>query len=155
MFNRKIHKFTESGLQSMREEHASLELKRKPAVEELTWARDLGDRSENAAYKSARRKLSGIDSRLRFLKRVIENSQVIKPTITSRVDIGCSVVVASNDVETTYKIVGDHEADPTRHMVSYRSPIGQALMGRKVGDKVKVVVPSGKLHLKVEKIFLG
>lgn len=152
---RKTHKLTESGLQSMRDEYADLETKRKPAVDELAWARDLGDRSENAAYKSARRKLSGIDNRLRYLKRVIENSEVIKPTSVDRVDIGCSVIVNNGVIDVEYQIVGDHEADSPKKRISHKSPIGRSLLGKKVKDKVSISVPSGSIFLVIKEIRIG
>lgn len=155
MTGHKTHKFTKAGLKLFNDEYLSLEKKRKLAVEELTWARDLGDRSENAAYKSARRKLSGIDSRMRFLRRVIDNSKVYDAVRTDFVNIGCRVVVKNGLTQVEYLIVGDHEADPIRSKISYRSPIGQALIGKKIGDQVNVEVPSGELLLVVMEICVG
>lgn len=154
MVKRYISKLTQSGYDALVNELQEISTKRKPALDELVWARDLGDRSENGAYKSARSKMSRIDSRIRFLKKVIENSEVIKVAEKGAVDVGSKVVVETDGKSTTYRIVGDHEADPLMNMISYKSPVGRSLMGRKVGDAVSVQIPSGVLKLIVSKIIV-
>ena len=138
-----VNTLTQDGFDTLKNELSAFEEKRQAAVDELTWARDLGDRSENAAYKSARRKLSSIDSRIRFLKKTLENSRIVKVTQSEYVDIGCIVVVNNGTKDITFAIVGDHEANPALGKVSFKSPIGHALLGKKVGDRVEVAVPSG------------
>ncbi len=154
MVKRYISKLTPSGYDALVNELQEISAKRKPALDELVWARDLGDRSENGAYKSARSKISRIDSRIRFLKKVIENSEVIKVAEKGAIDVGCEVVVESDGKTTTYRIVGDHEADPLKNMISYKSPVGRSLMGRKVGDNVKIQIPSGQKQLKIQAITI-
>ena len=120
-----------------------IEKSRPKFVAELAWARDLGDRSENAAYKSARSKLSRVDSRIRFLKKILENSKVVESTQKGLVCIGSVVKIQSGEKVVVYEIVGDHETDPLRGKISYRSPIGSALMNKKIGEMVVYSTPSG------------
>lgn len=147
-------KITVTGLADLESELSDIISKRQGAVDELVCARDLGDRSENAAYKSARSKLSRIDSRIRFLKKVIENSEIAIPASSDIVAVGSEVIVESSGKSTTYRIVGDHEANPLKNMIFYKSPVGRSLMGRKVGDIVNVEVPSGQKQMKIKAISI-
>lgn len=146
--------FTESGFNRFQKEYEDLLSKRPEIVKELTIARDMGDRSENAAYKGARRKLSSTDSRLRFLKKIIEHAQVCKPTQTDSVEIGSIVTVEKDSQKIIFSIVGIHEADPMEKRLSYKSPVGQALMHKKVGDTLTVALPVGDIQYKILKIEL-
>jgi transcription elongation GreA/GreB family factor len=112
--------FTEKGFIAFKKEYDDLLSKRPQFVDELIRARDMGDRSENAAYKSARRNLSSTDSRLRFLKRIVENVRVVKPMQTEYVEIGSSVTVDNGKQEIIFDVVGEHEADPTNKRIFIR-----------------------------------
>lgn len=144
--------FTEPGFTLVQNEYNDLLNKRPVFVEELTRARDMGDRSENAAYKSARRRLSSTDSRLRFLKRIVDNAKVVKPLQSDFVEIGSVVTVNNGKQEIIFTIVGEHEADPMNKKLSYRSPVGQALLRRKKGDSVQIAVPNGTIEYSIVKI---
>lgn len=144
--------FTKTGLESFKHEYQELQQKRVTYVKELTIARDMGDRSENAAYKSARRRLSSTDSRLRFLKRIIEHAVVSEPSQTDYVEVGSSVTVLKDTTEITFHIVGEHEADPAERRISYKSPVGQALIRKHVGDTTLVLLPSGEITYTIKKI---
>ncbi len=144
--------FTQSGFNKLKKEYDDLVNKRPEFVTQLTIARDMGDRSENAAYKSARRTLSSTDSRLRFLKRIVENARIVKPTQAEYVEIGSVVIVHNGKQELIYTIVGEHEADPMNRKLSYRSPVGQALLRRKKDDYVKISIPSGTTEYRILEI---
>lgn len=144
--------FTTEGFNKIKKEYEDLLAKRPTFVEELTKARDMGDRSENAAYKSARRRLSSTDSRLRFLKRLVDNARVVKPVQTDYVEIGSVVKVNNGKQETEFTITGEHEADPMTGKLSYRSPVGTALLRKRVGDTVQISVPSGTILYTILKI---
>src|SRR5258708_1813671 len=103
---RKQIEFTKSGLDNLSKEHDELKKQRIAAVTELTEARDMGDRSENAAYKSARWKLSGIDRRIRQIERTLKNARVVERPFTGVVDIGTTVTLNANGVLAVYTIVG-------------------------------------------------
>lgn len=144
--------FTESGFKKINQEYEDLLNKRPEIVKNLSIARDMGDRSENAAYKEARRKLSSTDSRLRFLKRIVEHAKVVKPTNLHYVDIGTTVTVHNGTQEITFYIVGEHEANPMDKKLSFKSPVGNALLGKMVGDTCTVHIPSGTTVYKVMSI---
>ncbi len=141
--------FTEAGFNAIHLEYKDLQNKRPEFVTNLTVARDMGDRSENAAYKEARRKLSSTDSRLRFLKRIVEHARIVKPINAEYVDIGTTVLVTNGTQEITFYIVGEYEADPMLKKLSHKSPVGNALLGKKVGDTVSLQLPVGLVNYTV------
>ena len=117
-----------------------------------------GDRSENAGYREARRRQAKTISRIRFLQKILENSRVIDPDDLPK-DIVCllSKVECTNlstNVRMKFEIVSPHEMNLEAGKISLKSPIGAALMGRKVGETVEAKTPSGILHLKIESITL-
>lgn len=136
--------FTESGLEKFKKEYKELEAKRPAVVTELSRARDMGDRSENAAYKSARHQLSTLDRRLRHLKKIIDNAQVKTITHTDYVEIGHTVKLQIDDNAIEYTVVGGYESDIPSGRISCHSPIGKSLLHKKVGDTFLVHVPAGK-----------
>ena len=154
MSNQYFILFTKNGLINFQKEYDDLLLARPKVVEELSTARDMGDRSENAAYKYARRKLSQTDSRLSFLKRIIEHAKVVTPANADTVSIGCTVIVEVNGKETDYTLVGEYESDPMKGYISYRSPVGKALSGKKIGEKVILELPIGPVEYKILSITI-
>jgi len=135
--------FTKEGYTQVQQEYTELLEKRKSAVDKVKTAREMGDLSENAAYHAARQNLSQIDSRLRFLKMQLVYGKV-NDVVADTVGIGCHVTVKDQIADTIkYTIVGRFEANPSSNKISNESPIGQALIGRKVGDRVAITVPKG------------
>lgn len=126
--------------------------------EDLAEARAQGDLSENAGYREARRIQAKTISRIRFLQKVLEYSRVINPdnlpkdqvSLLSRVEFTNLVT----NTRMTFKIVSPHEMDLEAGKISLKSPIGAALMGKKVGDIAEAQVPSGILRLRIESITL-
>ena len=117
-----------------------------------------GDRSENAGYREARRIQAKTISRIKFLQRVLENSRVIDPEALPK-DRVCllSTVEFTNlttNVRMKFQIVSPHEMNLEAGKISLKSPIGAALMGKKVGEIAEAQVPSGTLRLKIESITL-
>ena len=117
-----------------------------------------GDRSENAGYREARRIQAKTISRIRFLQRVLENSRVIDPEALPK-DRVCllSTVEFTNLATNTrmkFQIVSPHEMNLEAGKISLKSPIGAALMGKKVGDISEAQVPSGTLRLRIDNITL-
>jgi transcription elongation GreA/GreB family factor len=135
--------FTEEGYQKVTKEHEELSEKRKGAVQELTTARDMGDRSENAAYKSARFKLSGIDRRLRHLKHLLQYGIIVQAPSTGTIGIGSVVTVEQEGIKQEFTIVGGFESDVSSGRLSNLSPVGKALTGKSVGDLVTIHTPAG------------
>ena len=117
-----------------------------------------GDRSENAGYREARRRQAKTISRIRFLQRVLENSRVIDPNALPK-DQVCllSTVEFTNlatNVRMKFQIVSPHEMNLEAGKISLKSPIGAALMGKKVGEIAEAQTPSGMLCLRIESIAL-
>ena len=130
-----------------------------PKVKEaLVEARDKGDLSENFEYHAAKREQGRLMGRIRFLQRVLEHTRVLD---TKRLDadtVGLLNKVGltnmANNCQMVYTIVSPHEADLKERKISVKSPIAQALMGRKVGDEVQVRVPAGIQKFRIDSIGL-
>lgn len=143
---------TQTGIDALKREFESLTEKRKTAVQRLRTAREMGDLSENGAYKAARFELTAIDRRLRYLTLMTRIARVVQQDDTSVVNIGCSVSILDDDQEKKLCIVSGYETNPAEGKISDSSPIGRALMGKKVGDQVVVHIPSGDKLLTVTSI---
>ena len=121
-------------------------------------ARDKGDLSENFEYHAAKREQSRLLGRIRFKQRVLEHARVIDKSRLGSENVGLLSQVEmtnlSNNATMTYTIVSPHEANLREGKISIKSPIGQALLGKKAGDIVEVHVPAGILKLRIESIKL-
>ena len=115
-----------------------------------------GDRSDNAGYREARRNQAKTISRIKFLQKILENSRVIEPDALpkDRISLLCHVEFTNLATNTRMKfeIVSPHEMDLEAGKISLKSPIGAALMGKKVGEIAEAQVPSGTLRLRIESI---
>ena len=124
--------------------------------EDLAEASAQGDRSDNAGYREARRIQGKTISRIRFLQRILENSRVIDPEVLPKDRVSLLSRVEFTNLTTnarmTFEIVSPHEMDLEAGKISLKSPIGAALMGKKVGETVEVRVPSGTLRLRIDGI---
>ena len=118
-----------------------------------------GDRSENAGYREARRKQAKTISRIRFLQKVLDNSRVIDPDALPKDRVCLLSHVEFTNLATNarmkFEIVSPHEMNLEAGKISLKSPIGSALMGKKVGEIAEARTPSGILRLKIESITLG
>ena len=117
-----------------------------------------GDRSENAGYREARRRQAKTISRIRFLQKILEHSRVIDPEALPKDRVCLLSQVEFTNLSTNtrmkFEIVSPHEMNLEAGKISLKSPIGAALMGRKVGEIVEAKVPAGTLRLKIESITL-
>jgi transcription elongation factor GreA len=144
---------TKDGLAELKREHEELvAVKRPEAVTRLASARELGDLSENSEYAAAKTDLSFIDGRILELEEIIHGAKVITTHGKSHVDVGCSVTLTVNGKKETFMLVGEWEADPKEKKISHESPLGKALMGKKVGENIDVEAPAGKLSYKIVNI---
>ena len=125
-----------------------LEKEERPTiVAEVAYAASLGDRSENAEYIYGKKRLRQIDSRRRYLIKRLEIARVVDPiaVVGEHVRFGATVVLESEDGdEVTWRLYGEDEVDVQGGVLSWRSPLGQALQGKEEGDEVTVQVPAGK-----------
>lgn len=129
-----------------------VEIERPKTVDEVATAAAHGDRSENAEYKYGKLRLRDIDRRIRFLEKRLDAVEVVDPATRSGelVFFGAIVDVEDEDGRRrSYQLVGEDESEPAAGKVSYLSPIGRALLKRRVGDLVTVKRPAGDLELEV------
>ena len=141
---------TKAGLDQLKAEYEELlKVKRPAAVARLSDARDLGDLSENSEYAAAKQDLAFIDGRISELEEIIRSAKVVTNHGKSHVDVGCKVTLHMNGKSDVFTVVGEWEADPINKKISHESPLGKALLGKKVGEKVEVEAPAGKLHYKI------
>jgi len=145
---------TQEGLDELKQELKMIrEDKRPDAVKRLQTARDMGDLSENSEYSNAKLDLEFIDERIGELESKLKKAKVVvKSTTKKTVGIGSKVLVAVAGKGITYQIVGEGEAEPKEKKVSHNSPLGEALMGSKEGDKVQVKAPAGKIEYTIKDI---
>lgn len=136
--------FTKEGLDKIRRERDKLAGERPEAVTNLQKAREMGDLSENGYYKESRARLSFIDGRLRYFERILKNAVVVAPAKGSSVSFGSKVKLSDGQKELEYTLVGSFESDPAQKTISAKSPLGQALMGKKINDTAVIDVPSGQ-----------
>ncbi len=145
-------KFTKVGYEDLVKERDELDVKRVEAVKMLSTARDMGDRSENAAYKSARQTLSGIDRQLRFLNQKLRFAEIVQPRDDGVVDIGSTVVIDDGKGKKEWSIVGGYESDLSKGRISFYTPVGKALLGKRVNDVVQVRLPNNIFTIKLLEI---
>ena len=127
-------------------------------TDDLAEASAQGDRSDNAGYREARRMQGKTISRIRFLQKILEHSRVIDPDVLPKDRVSLLSRVEFTNLATntrmTFEIVSPHEMDLEAGKISLKSPIGAALMGKKVGDIAEAQVPSGTLRLRIDSITL-
>ncbi len=141
---------TKDGLKELQGEYEELaKVKRPVAVSRLSDARELGDLSENSEYAAAKQDLAFIDGRIAELEEIIHGAKVVTNHGKGHVDVGCKVTLHVNGKQESFTVVGEWEADPMQKKISHESPLGKALLGKKVGDQVDVEAPAGKLLYKI------
>lgn len=152
--NKKIY-LTRDGLSELKKEFEELTNVRRPEVlARVTAARNLGDLSENAEYSAAREDLSFIDGRIDELEELLRQAILISDSSKGNhmVKLGSKVTLHHKGKKEVYTLVGEWEADPTEKKISHESPLGKALMGKKVGEKVEVEAPAGKILYSIKHI---
>lgn len=131
-------------------------VKRREVAERIKTAREFGDISENSEYEDAKNEQAFIEGRIQTLEKMLRQARVVdgRNEDPSIVHLGSKVTVRDleENQEEDYIIVGATEADPLKNRISTESPVGKALMGVKVGAKVEVSAPVGKIRLEVIKI---
>lgn len=141
-------KVTKNGLSELKNELDELVNNKRPKlVDRLANARSQGDLSENSDYQSAKEELEFLDGRIDELTDVIKNARVVATNGSNGhlVNVGTKVTVKVNGKESMFNIVGEWEADPMNKKISDNSPLGVALVGKKVGEKAEVEAPAGKV----------
>lgn len=148
---------TYAGLKALEDELENLKVvKRKEVAGKIKEAREQGDLSENAEYDAAKDEQRDIEARIEELEKILKNAEVVveDEVDSDKINIGCTVVVYDEEFEEEmeFSIVGSTEANSLKGKISNESPVGQALLGREVGDKVVVETQAGEITYKVLKI---
>jgi transcription elongation factor GreA len=140
---------TADGLESLKKELDELKNVKLPAViSRVSKAREDGDLSENSAYQFGKQEQEFLEGRIEELEGILSKATLVSKTNCSlggAVNVGCKVTVTVGGQKQTFSIVGDWEAKPAEKKISGNSPLGKALMGKKVGEKAEVEAPVGKL----------
>lgn len=148
---------TQEGKKQLEEKLDYYKTVRRPEVtKKIGLAREFGDLSENAEYDAAKDEQARIEAEISEMETKIRNCIIIKKVDTSKVSIGCYVTLYDKtfDEEVKYKIVGSTESDPKQGLISNESPVGRAVLGKKIGDEVSVETPNGVLSFVVKNISL-
>ena len=154
MATEKQFPMTAAGKQKLEDELDFLKtIKRKEVVERIKIARDFGDLSENAEYDSAKEDQAFVEGRISTLESMIRNAVIINENESNKdiVRLGTTVTfieVPDGDKES-YTIVGSAEADPLEGRISNDSPIAKSMIGRTIGENVKVLTPGGEMEIKI------
>lgn len=148
---------TYAGLKKLEDELENLKVvKRKEVAGKIKEAREQGDLSENAEYDAAKDEQRDIEARIEELEKILRNAEVVveDEVDLDKINVGCTVDVYDSefDEEIEFKIVGSTEANSLQGKISNESPVGKALIGKKVGDIVKVETQAGEMEYKVLKI---
>lgn len=150
---RKTYPITLEGKSELEAELELLKSQRASVAEKIANARDYGDLSENAEYDAAREEQGVVESRVLEIEDILKYADIIKPGKSNgTIGVGSIVDLKTAGKKVSYTIVGPVEADPLEGKISNESPIGQALLGKKVGDKVTIETPKGSVEYTVEKI---
>ncbi len=142
--------FTKAGYERLKVRRAELLTKREIVLVSLQRAREMGDLSENGAYTSAKFELGNVDRELRRLDFHIKYGQVVEPRRDGTIGFGSVVTVELDGKEYIYTLVGTQESDPKKGVLSLESPIGKALLGKKVGEKAVVTMPDRQISYSVK-----
>lgn len=154
MTEEKVYPMTEEGKEKIEQELEELKtVKRKEVVERIKVARSFGDLSENSEYESAKDEQAFIEGRISTLQHMLQNVEIIDSSKTKEGVVALGRTVKFKElpdrIEEEYIIVGKAESDPFEGKISNESPIAEALMGKKVGDKVSIETPGGAMDVEI------
>jgi len=149
---KKLYQITDGGKQELEAELEELKSRRGAIADKIAEARDFGDLSENAEYDTAREEQGLVESRIAEIEDILLNAELIKGGSKTKVSLGSKVELRTGKKTVSYSVVGPVEADPLEGKISNESPIGLALMGKKVGDKAAISTPKGEVEYEIVKI---
>lgn len=149
---KKLYQITEEGKAELEAELTELKGRRGDIADKIAEARDYGDLSENAEYDAAREEQGLVESRIAEIEDILLNAEIIKGGKSSTIGLGSKVELKTGAKTVTYSVVGPVEADPLEGKISNESPIGEALMGKKVGDTATITTPKGDITYEIVKI---
>ena len=136
--NKKFN-LTQTGVDELTKELELLLAERGPVAEKIKTAREFGDLSENAEYQTARQEQEKLEARISDVEHILQNVEIIKkPKGDNKVQLGSNVKLKNDGKSKEFQVVGTVEADPLNGKISDESPIGQALLGKKLGEEVEI-----------------
>ncbi len=142
---KKQFQITAEGKKELELELEELKSRRGEVADKIAEARDFGDLSENAEYDAAREEQGLLETRIAEIEEIVNNADIIKAGKRTTVGLGSKVELKTGSKKVTYTVVGPVEADPLEGRISNESPIGMALYGKKVDDKVTITTPKGDI----------
>ena len=149
---KKTFQITEVGKKELEAELITLKGRRGEIADRIAEARNYGDLSENADYDTAREDQALVETRIAEIEDILANAEIIKARKGSHVTVGSTVDLKSNGKTVVYTLVGPVEADPLEGKISNESPMGVALMGKKVGESATITTPKGEVSYEIVKI---
>jgi transcription elongation factor GreA len=141
---------TKEGLAKLQSElEHLLSVRRQEVANKIKRAREMGGTENNAEYEDAKNEQAFVEGRILTLENIVKNATVIEsPASPGVVEVGDKVLIQNQDDKIEqFTIVGSAEANPTEGKISNESPVGKALLGKKIGDEVEVATPAGKIRL--------
>lgn len=150
---KKLFLLTKDGVAELEHERDELVAQRAGVAERIKTAREFGDLAENAEYQSARQEQEKLETRISEIEHILQNVEIIKkPKGDDKVQIGNSVKLKNDGKTKQFQVVGTVEADPLNGKISDESPLGQALLGKSVGDDVQIQTPVETSQYKIVEI---
>lgn len=132
---------TEEKFQDLEKKLARLKESQPQAAKDVARLAEMGDFSENVEYQLAKGRLRSINERILRIEYDLSHAEIIQPSKqNNRVELGHTVSIHDGETQKTFQILGSTETDPTKGIISYTSPIGSALIGHKLGEKIKIVI---------------
>jgi len=150
---KKQYQITASGKSELEAELEGLKARRGAVAEKISEARDFGDLSENAEYDAAREEQGLLETRIAEIEEILNNADIIKATHKQTIDLGSTVELKTGGKKSTYTVVGPVEANPLEGKISNESPLGMALYGKKVGEKISIDTPKGSISYDIVSIL--
>jgi len=148
----KLYQITNEGKKELEARLEELKGHRASVADKIAEARDFGDLSENAEYEVAREEQGLVETRIATIEDILLNAEIIKNGSKSKVTLGSKVELKTGKTHIVYTIVGPVEANPLDGKISNKSPIGEALFGKKVGDKAVIITPKGDVAYEIVNI---
>ena len=151
---KKAYRLTKEGIVELEQELKELVAERGPIADRIKTARDFGDLAENSEYHAARQEQEETESRIAEIENILKNAEVIKkPKGENKVQLGSNVKLKSSGGKSKeFQVVGTVEADPMNGKISDESPIGKALLDKKVGENVEIKTPAETTEYKIASI---
>ncbi len=146
---KKTYQLTSAGRKELEAELEQLKGRRGEIADKIAEARDYGDLSENAEYDSAREEQGIVETRIAEIEDILMNAEAIKASRGGTIRLGSTVTLKNGKKEVVYTVVGPVEANPLEGKISNESPIGEALMGKKVGETAVITTPKGEITYEV------